>query len=1553
MEASAKRMVGSRRLVRLAAAALALACVVVEGLATALGAEAPRPAPVPVQADAAAPVRAPAPAPAPAGGEKKPQEEEEEKELIRGAELSRDFEADRLLRRVRELLETPQAHYRDIVVLLQALIDRPGDAFVAEDGSVFRPVRFVAERLLAGLGQAGLDAYRMEADGQAKALLGIVATSRDAEALATVVRHYFLSSYGDDAAYLLGCLHLDEHDFAKARRLFRRVLAEHPDPSVPRADTLLRLALASARCGDLEGARAALKLLAAGGGEQLNPVALRAVEGEVASPAPSLSLSLSSLLWPALPSDAFERPRALAIPAWRHVTGVVPRDLPPNSFGQLSDADAGALRNRMLGRWENSALIPSGYALAHGGAFLLKSQGTLICLDAASGHVKWQTKPAGAQPAGNPRLAMHYMHAGQGHPVETLHFDDQIGRAIQIIGDTVYHIEEFYQNRWGQQRMGMIVVARPGQTQPKQLTGSVLAAYDVRTGAPRWRVGRTLEESDPLGAVQFLAAPVPSGGRLVVPFEKSGELWLAGLDPANGACVWQTFLCSFGTPRVSMGMGTGSWSLVGLAAQGSDVYVASGQGFVFALDGTDGSLHWASQYPQDLDKSGTSPFGRATVVRGWRDGLAAIRGAKLIVLPTDAECVMVLDVASGKITARHRTPGLQYCLGLDGTTLYAGSAAAVRAMDAASGRRLWERKLEGDGQARGRGLVTPDAVWVPSGRHILRLSPRKGEVEAVVRVATDDEEPVGNLACDGERLAIVGLTHTYAVANAAPKLAEAERRVASLEKSLAELAPDAPAERRSELAKGRAEALFARAGLRLKYDRMAEAVDDLRAAAREAADSKLKAQVRRELVGCLAELARREPERRPVLLREALGFAKGTAEEGQVVMPLVAWHRERGELEQAVELLLAFAQGGKGAPVELEAGGDVWKASPRAMATGAIQRLLAEEGAKVAPLLARHAEAGLAAARGTNDTAALRTILRLYPGTRAAIEAGLKAAATEAASGIFEKAEAVLIEMARSQHAPTAASGLAALADLYEKQGWFWQARKAWELLAADFANTPVGLGEGATNGKALAARRLAEKALAEADSDMFKGVPEPPWRLVWSSQHQPGFAQPLRIRQSPAAGPLGFSQFLEQHLLFQRHGSDGRLICRRLSDGQTLYEAPLARPPHYLQFQAHQGARDGHIALLQGNNAWEGFGLVSGKTIWSRTQPVGQPGVRYFGAAVAWRTNLQYLPGGGAPAGCVVLRPNQSTVSVLELATGEERWQRSFGRRQVAWAQEAGRYVLLSLENAECWICDALSGERIGTVELGAGQHPGLPRSFLATRLGVLYQRWEPAKGGNKVSLLELPSGKVLWNLELGQEYRAPMLLNDDLFCLQGSNRGIEVRELATGAVKISVPQEKIQGFVSNLTVSPDGKTLGFWAHNGRGQMRAGTVDIATGNVVQGPSGTGYLGGIDLAELWARSGDLIPWMTMDPPVREGNTVRHTNLRTIGFTRKSDGKTLEGHRLPTARPDGKFENVNQIFVQDGRLILARHNGLEVFGHDPNPSKPDKLPEGKGQATEKK
>ena len=78
-------------------------------------------------------------------------------------------------------------------------------------------------------------------------------------------------------------------------------------------------------------------------------------------------------------------------------------------------------------------------------------------------------------------------------------------------------------------------VRRDGGDHP---SGNQLAAYDRKTGKPLWRVGRTGDPKDPLGAVRFMAPPVPCGRHLLVPVVAEDELSVAALDPGSGALRW-------------------------------------------------------------------------------------------------------------------------------------------------------------------------------------------------------------------------------------------------------------------------------------------------------------------------------------------------------------------------------------------------------------------------------------------------------------------------------------------------------------------------------------------------------------------------------------------------------------------------------------------------------------------------------------------------------------------------------------------------------------------------------------------------------------------------------------------------------------------------------------------------------------------------------------------------------------------------------------------------------------------------------------------------------
>lgn len=182
--------------------------------------------------------------------------------------LKTDPDVDRLVRRAHEL--TDDQRYDVAATLWQQVLDRSGSELTTRPEWVskrdqldesewlqsYKSVRTEVERLLATLPAEGLAQYRIVADGPARTLLAAASGEREESALEEVVRRYFVSSVGDDAAWRLGCLLLDRHDFVGAGRVFEKILAVHPDPTMSREDVMLRLAVCQARSGNRIAAEA-------------------------------------------------------------------------------------------------------------------------------------------------------------------------------------------------------------------------------------------------------------------------------------------------------------------------------------------------------------------------------------------------------------------------------------------------------------------------------------------------------------------------------------------------------------------------------------------------------------------------------------------------------------------------------------------------------------------------------------------------------------------------------------------------------------------------------------------------------------------------------------------------------------------------------------------------------------------------------------------------------------------------------------------------------------------------------------------------------------------------------------------------------------------------------------------------------------------------------------------------------------------------------------------------------------------------------------------------
>ncbi len=128
-----------------------------------------------------------------------------------GAGLKTDPELERLLERAGQFAR--DGRFDLASTLWQSVLDRSSDMLVTREEwtyetfqhkyQKFGSVPEEIEHALAGLDADSLKLYRISADGQAQAILAGDDSGDREKALSDVVRRFFLSSLGDDAAFEL------------------------------------------------------------------------------------------------------------------------------------------------------------------------------------------------------------------------------------------------------------------------------------------------------------------------------------------------------------------------------------------------------------------------------------------------------------------------------------------------------------------------------------------------------------------------------------------------------------------------------------------------------------------------------------------------------------------------------------------------------------------------------------------------------------------------------------------------------------------------------------------------------------------------------------------------------------------------------------------------------------------------------------------------------------------------------------------------------------------------------------------------------------------------------------------------------------------------------------------------------------------------------------------------------------------------------------------------------------------------------------------------------
>ncbi|MCP4846925.1 MAG: PQQ-binding-like beta-propeller repeat protein [Verrucomicrobiaceae bacterium] len=749
--------------------------------------------------------------------------------LVEGASLKTDAEADDLLARAEHF--AGQGRYDLAGKLWQTVIDSSNDLMFTKDEWIektleheyqrYRSVSRDIEATIANLPGEGREGYRLKADAEAKLIMDRPRNNDGESALAEVVRRYFISSLGDDAAFDLACLKLDRYEFLPAIRLLDKIINDYPSPSVDKDLVLLRLAVLNARVGDTDRAEKIVKDLRSRATPSVSDRLLALVEVDIKkSGRPSNSVERSGKSWPmfmggANRSGVMAFPEMLpdkdAVPVW-----VQPYELNlPEAWPELpSDGGKSITLNvddpfgrglgrgsttsrkpstpkEMKGSWLKHGWVPSARLLFHDGNIYFKTHNRLVCADAHSGELRWlgfrNNYPARPTPYSN-RSSSEQVGRAPIDVNEIHNFADSVNQSMCVVADKVLTIQgipvDFTEERSVAAKLPVDPMARRRIMMNRGVGGlsrmreNRLVAYHARNGKLQWMRGASEPDADIVKKSCFTGPPVPYAGLVLVPVMEGNGMYLVALEAEGGATQWRTFL---GDDPSS---GSAQNGTVVISVDGGEAYVATGAGLLFSVDAISGSMNWAVSYPRTTEKDpardrqlqrfgvwGGRAMGGAKF-DGWQEEMIIPSANSVIVTPTDFNHLIAFDRRSGRLVWESaRGPGGndtqgEYALGVNRGRVYVAGKGVVRCYKAAGGRLLWESVFQA---GYGRGALTEKGLFVPTGKNkIVRLSLDSGKEMASIAVKAMDEQPLGNLYSDGNRLYGAGLRKVYAIGEVVP-----------------------------------------------------------------------------------------------------------------------------------------------------------------------------------------------------------------------------------------------------------------------------------------------------------------------------------------------------------------------------------------------------------------------------------------------------------------------------------------------------------------------------------------------------------------------------------------------------------------------------------------------------------------------------------------------------------------------------------------------------------------------------------------------------------------
>jgi len=609
------------------------------------------------------------------------------------------------------------SNWDEAAELMQRAARNFGDRLIKSSGDVYITIREHVNELVCAWPDAGLSAYRELFERELVDKLEEASATASFNDELLLFEQYFCTSKAAELADLVAQAAIESGDFAVARRVYSRVLKQHPHAAKfadrYRGMQALVAAMNGTPLSEIPDYNTETNIRWMGEERRMGDVIAAWTQARAAVKDEAFPND-----WPTLAGHP-TRNRLASCQVdelgllWRYVGFGDPR---PSRGGDVEDEGDGDKREvvRFL----------SMQPVVQGNLMYLQDRREIVALNRNTGFTAWRFRPEDADSGG---------------------VDDFDEQAPAADGVTVAE--------------GRVVAALPGDAGPYSgydgsRTQPELVCLDAVTGKLLWRVGQE-SIGETFAEMSFDTSPLVDRGRVYVVARRRRsfgfeDAYLLRLDAASGAVEFRTHLGSASTG--SFGFKRATTAIPAL--DGDVVYVCTNLGTVAAVSADTGTIRWLRLYARDAQNGAMESTWSLRTPSSWAFNPAIVSAGRVFVRPLDASEVLVLSVEDGKIirsiSARDLS-GAETILGVH-NDIVCTAGAGVSCYDVSAGGVLWSIALDDAWRLSGRGQWMDDKLLIPTRTGLSTFYVTSGERRDAV---WDAQGHGGNILALPEQLFVV------------------------------------------------------------------------------------------------------------------------------------------------------------------------------------------------------------------------------------------------------------------------------------------------------------------------------------------------------------------------------------------------------------------------------------------------------------------------------------------------------------------------------------------------------------------------------------------------------------------------------------------------------------------------------------------------------------------------------------------------------------------------------------------------------------------------------